>query len=255
MTVFADYARYYDLLYRDKPYEKEAAYIRNLIRTHIPDAKRILELGCGTGIHAEYLARAGMAVSGVDFSEWMLERARSRRSTLSADVAERLNFTCADVRHVRLPVRADVVVSLFHVMSYQTENADLQAVFATAREHVRPGGIFLFDVWYGPAVLTDRPSVRVKKMEDGEVQITRTAEPVLYANENRVDVHYRIVAVEKSTGCSSETSEVHRMRYLFWPELKVLAENAGFTLIGAHEWMTGRVPSFETWSVCFVCRA
>ena len=51
----------------------------------------------------------------------------------------------------------DVVVALFHVISYLPDNSDLEAAFARIREHMKPGGILIFDYWYGPAVLTDRP--------------------------------------------------------------------------------------------------
>jgi predicted TPR repeat methyltransferase len=51
-SVFADYARYYDLLYRDKDYAAAAEYVAGLIRKFHPSARPILELGSGTGIHA-----------------------------------------------------------------------------------------------------------------------------------------------------------------------------------------------------------
>ena len=56
-------------------------------------------------------------------------------------------------------------------------NADLLAAFATAREHLNPGGVFIFDCWYGPAVLAERPSVRIKRMEDGATSITENTIP------------------------------------------------------------------------------
>lgn len=255
MSVFANYARYYDLLYRDKPYREEADYVRRLILAHAPTANSIVELGCGTGAHAEHLARAGMEVRGVDLSDWMLERAAVRRAALPEEVARRLHFSQGDVRSVRLGVRADAVVSLFHVMSYQTTNSDLAAMFATAREHLLPGGVFIFDVWYGPAVLSDRPVVRIKELEDDEVAITRIAQPALHPDRNLVDVQYRIISREKKSGHYSETEETHRMRYLFSPEIEGLAVQAGLTVVDAHEWLSGRQPGFDTWGVCFVCRA
>lgn len=255
MSVFTSYARYYDLLYRDKPYQEEANYVRRLILTHVPDASVLVELGCGTGTHAEHLARSGMVVHGADLSEWMLDSAAARRSVLPDDVARRLHFSHGDVRDVRLGLRADAVISLFHVMSYQSENGDLQAMFATAHEHLRSGGVFVFDVWYGPAVLADRPVVRAKELEDDEIKITRIARPTMHPSHNLVDVNYRIIACEKKTGRCSETEETHRMRYLFSPEIELLATQAGFTVIDAHEWMSGRTPGFDTWGVCFVCRA
>lgn len=255
MSIFGDYARYYDLLYRDKPYQEEAEYVRKLVLTHVPDAQVLVELGCGTGAHAEHLARAGLQVHGADLSEWMLECATGRKAGLPDEVARRLHFCRGDVRDVRLGVRADAVVSLFHVMSYQSENTDLQAMFATARAHLRPGGAFIFDVWYGPAVLTDRPAIRIKDLEDEEVRITRIALPTMHPERNLVDVRYRIIACEKKTGRCSETEETHRMRYLFSSEIEAFAAQAGFSVIDSHEWMSERAPGFDTWGVCFVVRA
>ena len=50
--VFDAYARYYDLLYCDKDYAAEAGYVANHIRKLLPHTTHILELGCGTGAHA-----------------------------------------------------------------------------------------------------------------------------------------------------------------------------------------------------------
>lgn len=56
MTIFGGYARYYDLLYRDKDYAGEAEYVARTIRSAVPDARDILELGSGTGRHGRLLA-------------------------------------------------------------------------------------------------------------------------------------------------------------------------------------------------------
>ena len=158
--VFDAYARYYDLLYREKDYAAEAEYVASHMRRHAPEAANILELGCGTGAHAEHLARLGYTVHGVDQSDPMLARAAVRKSGLPAKTAAQLSFGRGDVRTVRTGAHYDVVISLFHVMSYQTSNADLRAAFTTAAAHLRPGGLFLFDFWYGPAVLAQQPEVR-----------------------------------------------------------------------------------------------
>jgi hypothetical protein len=44
------------------------------------------------------------------------------------------------------------------------------------------------------------------------------------------------------------------MRYLFKPEIDIFFSQAGFQIIDFFEWMTGRKPGFDTWSVCFVGR-
>ena len=254
MSVFAGYSRYYDLLYRDKDYAGEADYIAKLIRTHSPNAKTVMEIGCGTGAHAAELAEIGYDVAGVDMSEGMLEAAESRRALLERDIASHLEFSHGDARSVRLGKKFDVVISLFHVMSYQTSNSDLAAAFATAREHVKTGGAFIFDCWYGPAVLKQWPSVTEKHLSDDSTEVHRIATPEIHVNENIVDVNYTVVVKDKSTDVSETLRETHRMRYLFKPEIEQALSAAGMKLVDSRAWMTDKSPDVDTWAAVFVGR-
>jgi SAM-dependent methyltransferase len=245
--VFDAYSRYYDLLYRDKDYAGEAAYLTAHLRRHAADVASILELGCGTGAHAEHLARTGLRVHGVDQSESMLARAAARKSALPAETAARLSFAQGDARSVRTGAMYDAVISLFHVMSYQTSNADLQAAFATAAAHLRPGGLFAFDFWYGPAVLAQRPQAREKRLADDRIEVIRTAEPVLHENEDLVDVNYTVVIRDKKAGGTERIRETHRMRYLFLPELALL-RGAAFEERATLAWMSADRVSAQSWS-------
>lgn len=249
MSVFGDnYSRYYNLLYSDKDYLAESCYIDGLIQKYSPGAKAILDLGCGTGRHDECLAGLGYRVHGVDGSADMLSVARK-----CAD-GNQLQFSEADIRELHLEEKFDAVVSLFHVMSYQNSNEDLSRTFSVVSEHLASGGIFIFDCWYGPAVLTDRPTVRIKRLEDEQIEVTRIAEPVLHPNENRVDVHYQLFIRDKKSGEVAELNEVHNMRYLFSPEVEVLLESQGLHIQDSFEFMTGKAPGYDTWGVCFVAR-
>jgi SAM-dependent methyltransferase len=244
MSVFGAYSKYYDLLYRDKDYAGEARYIHELIAKHRPGAKTLLDLGCGTGKHAALLAERDYSVTGVDLSEEMLSVARAAQPGKS--------FFQGDVRSVRLGQTFDVVLSLFHVMSYQRTNADLLAALRTLREHLAPGGLFVFDCWYGPAVLTDRPQTRIKRLEDASIAVTRLAEPVLYPNDNLVDVNYQVFIRDKQSGAVEELRETHTMRYLFAPEVSLLLEAAGLRLIELSEFMSQREPGFSSWNAVFI---
>ncbi|RII25023.1 MAG: SAM-dependent methyltransferase [Geobacter sp.] len=253
MSIFGAYSRYYNLLYKDKDYPREAEYVHSLIRKHQAGAKSILDLGCGTGRHDLLLTQVGYEVTGVDQSEAMLAVASSQRSSLNPQ-SPSLNFLQGDIRTVRLSSTFDVVISLFHVMSYQVTTADLQAAFATARAHLKPGGVFIFDCWYGPAVLTDRPTVRVKRLEDEVISVTRIAEPVMHPNGNLVDVNYQVFIRDKASDMVEELRETHRMRYLFLSEIELFSAEMGLNIIESAEWLTGKQPGFDTWGVCFVVR-
>lgn len=255
MSTFGAYARYYDLLYRDKDYAGEAQFVRRLLLQHAPALRSVLELGCGTGHHAALLAAEGLEVHGVDRSDEMLAQAAERRLRLTPELAQQVSFSTGDVRTLRLGRQFDAVVSLFHVMSYQTSNADLGAAFETARAHLRPGGLFLFDCWYGPAVLTDRPSARQRTLEDARTAVTRFATPVLRPEANVCDVHYRVSVADKLSGAVEELREVHSMRYLFTPEIDLLFDRVGLRRLAACEWLSARPAAFDTWSVCFVGQA
>lgn len=253
MSVFGAYSRYYNLLYKDKDYSGEASYISGLIKRHSPGARKVLDLGCGTGRHDLLLWKMGYDVYGVDRSEEMLAVANGQLASLDPQPST-LNFSLGDIRTVRLDHTFDAVISLFHVISYQITNADIAAAFATAMAHLNPGGLFIFDCWYGPAVLTDRPSVREKRLEDEAISVMRIAEPAMNANDNLVEVRYRIEVTDKASGAVEEMRESHLMRYLFRPEVELFLKGAGFSPVGFSEWMTGREPGFDTWGVCFVAR-
>lgn len=250
---FLQYSQYYDLLYRDKDYQAEADYVANLIRRLDPEVRTILELGSGTGIHASLLADRGFEIHGIERSMEMLNRS-ILLTNRSNSQSGRLSFSLGDIREIRLDKTFDAVIALFHVISYQTTNEDVTAAFATARQHMKSGGFFIFDVWYGPAVLTERPSVRIKRMKDESLSITRLAEPVLHVNENLVDVNYQVFVEKLATQDIQTLKETHVMRYFFYPEIERITEQAGFSLIHAEEWLTGAALSDATWGACFVLR-
>jgi SAM-dependent methyltransferase len=249
MSVFNEYARYYDLLYRDKDYAGETDYVHNLIQGQNPDARTLLNLGCGSGRHDRCLVDRGYEVTGVDLSDEMLTAARGAAMDIGA-----LEYVQGDVRTVRLGKTFDVVISLFHVMSYQISNDDLMAALVTAHSHLKPGGIFIFDCWYGPGVLTDRPTVRVKELEDEVINVTRIAQPVMHPNENVVDVNYRVFLKDKSSGSVREINETHRMRYLFCPEVELMLTTVGFELQRSEEWLTSAALSLLSWNALFFAR-
>jgi SAM-dependent methyltransferase len=248
---FGLYSQYYDLLYQDKNYEAEAGYILEILKRYLPwNVSSLLELGSGTGIHAGIFAKAGIRVQGIELSISMLDKANERLKVKDGN----LTFFKGDARSYRAGESFDAVVSLFHVFSYQITDFDLRAMITTAAVHLQAGGLFVFDFWYGPAVLSQGPSYRVKKWENDTVSIIRIAEPNLDATANTVDVNYTIFSTNNKTEITTKVSESHHMRYLFLLEVDTLLAEAGFSRVMAEEWMTGRYPSTETWSVCVAAR-
>ena len=244
---FDDYAKYYNLLYQDKDYKEEAGYLKNLIKRTHPGASTILDLGCGTGQHDRILVEEGFNLTGVDLSEQMLSIARKNEN-------EQLTFIHGDARTINLNKKYDVIVALFHVMSYQVTNKDILSIFNTVSAHLKEGGIFIFDCWYGPAVLSDRPTVRIKRLENEKIKLLRISEPEMNSIDNTVSVFFDVLITDKATGERKELKEKHIMRYLFYPEIEFFALSTGFTVIGFEEWMTGKQPDYNSWNVVFITK-
>ncbi len=244
------YSQYYDLLYSDKDYMGEVNYVDNLIKSSLKSAKTLLDLGCGTGKHAELFCEKGYHVHGVDLSHEMLKIAQTR--TLNKQ--NKLQFTHSNIQELNLNQQFDVVVSLFHVMSYQNSNEALIQAFEVAKQHLKQGGIFIFDFWYGPAVLTDLPETRVKRLEDEYLKVTRIAEPHLHAQSNMVDVHYDIFIENKISNEIIQKKELHPMRYFFDTELELICQRVGFSIMNKYEWMSKNNPEFNSWNVVWIVK-
>ena len=123
-------------------------------------AREVVDLGCGTGRHTEWLVAAGARVTAVDFSEAMLEQAR--RKVPAADV----RFIVHD-RHEPLPLddaSFDAVVSglvLEHLR-------DLDAFFAEAHRVLRPQGRAVVSAMH-PAMFLRGSRARFTDPDSGEI--------------------------------------------------------------------------------------
>lgn len=100
------------------------------------DPGRALDLACGSGRNAVWLARQGWEVTGVEFSDVALERARG----LAAERGVEAEWLEVDLREWQPPARAfDLVVVLY----LQLPKDELDPILGRAAEAVAPGGTLL----------------------------------------------------------------------------------------------------------------
>jgi len=97
--------------------------------------RRALELGCGTGVFLERVARSGATIHGLDLSEDLLEKARTRTSRLDNVVLDRGNAEATPYPDAHF----DVVYG-----SSVLHHLHLDAALAEARRVLRPGGLAVF---------------------------------------------------------------------------------------------------------------
>jgi len=135
MTSYERFGRFYDAVMGDR--RRAAAQVTELIRAAKPGAKNVLELGCGTGSILKSL-QDHYAVSGLDISARMLSIARKK--------APRARFFRQDMVDFRIDHRFDVIFCVFDSINHVRRFSDWKRVFARVRQHLSPGGCFIFDI-------------------------------------------------------------------------------------------------------------
>jgi SAM-dependent methyltransferase len=231
MSVFAaGYAGWYDTLYSEKDYAGECAFLQELFKRRGVTPKAIIDLGCGTGGHALLLAQRGYAVTAVDRSAAMLQTGRDKaaRAGLSVD------FRQEDITRLGWRESFAAAIAMFAVAGYLAEDQEMEDFLAGVWRGLRPGGIFIFDGWYGPGVLRERPAPRRLEipLKDGGV-LLRSAEPRLDVQAQTVEIHYRLQQIRAGT-VVAESEERHLMRFFFPRELHALLRQAGFADVSLH---------------------
>lgn len=134
-------AQYYDELFLG--HRGSADRAREVILGRVLSrARSACDLACGTGTTALLLARAGIAMCGVDVCPAMCRQARTkaRRAHLPLRVLQ------ADMRSFRLPQPVDLVLCEFDALNHIPNKADLARVARSVARALRPGGHFYFDV-------------------------------------------------------------------------------------------------------------
>lgn len=242
-SIFNNSASIYDLLYEEKDTSGEVRWISSeLEAVRLKNGAKILEIGSGTGRHARAFADLGFSVTAVEPSEPMLKRATPH---------DQVSYLLGDGGSIRINEEFDVVLALFHVVSYQSSLSKVSDFFETASHHLKTGGIFGFDVWYSPAVMSLRPERRILTKENAQLRVTREATPSEDVQNSRVDVCYTYTVEEINSGEVNSFEEIHAMRHFTQGEIQLLADSHGFTIVGAREFMSDREPSRDTWGVWF----
>ncbi len=253
--VFANYGKYYDLIYLDKDYDRECDFLEEIFSKFSEKRpNRILDVGCGTGGHALRLAKRGYDVIGIDFSKSMIRIANDKARERDV-LYKKPDFVVMDARYLGFVNHFDACIAMFAVVSYITSNRDLLLFFRETRHLLRENSLFIFDFWYGPAVLIVKPSERIKSIRDGDLTVIRIAKPELDILNHVCKVRYSLLIL-KGNMLIDEVFEEHVVRYFFPQEILHYLEENNFELLELCPFLRlGEKVTEKDWSVTAIARA
>jgi len=187
---------------------------------------RVLELGCGTGRVLLSIARDGIACTGLDSSEEMLEEFRRKGPPENLRLA-RGSMQDFDLGSERFDLIFSAFRSFQHLLTVQDQLACLRAV----RRHLAPGGLFAFDV-FAPNLeriaRLEEPEFEEVRWREDETEIVRFTtvqrDPVTQVSE--ITFRYE----RRRPGSPPQSHAVRtRMRHFFRYEIEHLLARSGFT--------------------------
>jgi 2-polyprenyl-3-methyl-5-hydroxy-6-metoxy-1,4-benzoquinol methylase len=243
------YAHYYDLIYKDKDYGKECAYLERIFQKYAAGrVQRVLDIACGTGGHIIPLAERGYKVSGRDASAAMTGIARKKARQRGLKV----KFCVSKMQHLETKEKFDAAIGMFSCIDYLTKVSDLKHALKRIRAALTPEGIFTFDFWNKDCVRRKFAPFKKKIVYAGDIKIIRLANTSLEGKNSIANVTFVTFCLKKR-GRLIRTKELHRMKYYRIKEMEKILEQCGFRLLGCFPFLKfGHRPTPSDWNISVV---
>ena len=136
MVEYNSMAKYYDLFYSNKSYERETDFLKELIGNR----KTVLDVGCGTGVHMHLLEDSGYIVDGLDLNLGMLDIAKTRVKG---------NLIEANLLNFNINKKYDSIISMFAVFNHLNDYNEFEEGIMHCYKYLNEDGILIIDLHNG----------------------------------------------------------------------------------------------------------
>lgn len=217
---YTEFAAVYDELMTDIPYD---AYVDLLdVATGGLAGKRVLDIGCGTGLLSVKLAKQGAEVTGIDLSAEMIAVAEERVRSLSLPV----QFIKQPMQQLTGFTGYDAAVIAIDSLNYLSEREDVRATFRHIYASLAVGGTLVFDVhstfktdvifMEGPFTFDDGRIAYIWETEEGEQLHSVNSELAFF--------------IQNEDGLYRRFDEIHTQRTFEIPEYIDMLMEVGFDI-------------------------
>lgn len=243
--IYHEFASVYDLFMDEIPYDEWFSYLCDLLKSGGVSEGLVVDVACGTGEITKRLSEMGYETVGIDLSEEMLMVAREK---CSSDIL----LLHQDMCRLELPFEADAMVCLCDGTNYLTEEEQLVQCFKSVYQHLKPGGIWVFDMktpYFYQEIL-------------GNQTFADNRESASYIWENEYDKEtgintylltiYELADEKRDLFIRNE--ELHHQRAYSQNTIQTFLLEAGFQNITCYEALTEQEPSEKSERIYWIAQ-
>ena len=209
----------------------------------------MLDLGCGTGLYSNLITKLNFNVVGVDRSSNMLSIAKRKYKK-----NKKLSFVKSSIEKIKLNKKFDIISALFHILSYQRSESEIDKFFSKSYLHLNKNGILIFDFWYEDGVFSLQSPLRVREINNSNYKIVRITISKWYKKIRQIfDIH-NLIVFNKKNKKMLKFKETHKMRYFNMKEIKKKLNKHKFYFLESLDLQTGKPVSKNSWGALVVAR-
>ncbi|WP_419959068.1 class I SAM-dependent DNA methyltransferase [Psychrobacillus sp. BM2] len=230
MSTYEQFAYIYDSLMSDIPYNKYAEWVEQ--NAPLSTSKKLVDIGCGTGVLSNHFAKAGYKVIGVDVSESMLTVAQNRSFENGTDIS----FICQSMAELEGVDEVDIAVIAIDSLNYLETLQEVEQTFHRLFTALNPNGQLFFDVHSlykmdviypnGPFTYEDEQVAYLWHTEQGE--------------EEHSIYHDITFFVQDESGYYERFEESHYQRTYPIETFTSLLEKVGFSSVNVYDDIFGK---------------
>ena len=182
--MYKKLAKYYDLIYHWKDYEKEANSVKDIIKKYKKsEGNLLLDVGCGTGKHIEQFT-GEFSCTGIDINYEMVEVAKEKVKDVVFDQGNMINFN--------LEIDFDVILCLFSAIGYVKTYSNLEKTIMNFAKHLKKDGVLIIEPWFTKSTYSRVGEPGLTTYDGKDVKIARVNTTKKEGNLSVMDMHYLI---------------------------------------------------------------
>ncbi len=218
--------KFYDWMFDKDSFQLAQQQVPQLLSLINHPIDSVLDLGCGPGRHCLAFAQMDYTVTGVDISQFLLNKAKNK----SKDLSLNMDFIQADMLDFTSPNKQDLIVNMFNSFGYFDTPEKNQQVLNSAFKNLNKIGTLIIDTVGKETLARNIEPVHLSEHSNGDLRIER---PLLIDNLQVFSNEWILVSGDEAFKRSYQ-------HYVYTPiELTTMCMQAGFDSVQVYGNLNG----------------